>query len=393
MVSLPITKGSVLLERTSVSIDGLPESTAYSPPSDLTPSPESEDCELDYEAAFNHTEQTSQLQQDFYSGDADASQYTGRERNVSFTHTHTQYQEADFNDDEYLNQWEDRTGKKYQNVYGDDNYDRHYGSQERSSKRIYKEWQNEGPQTQNEWPAGSHTHDWTYYNSSYGHEAGCTEYSSTSQSQFGASRQERQNEMLAQHYYQQQPQNQYMQQDHTSLQRGIVGQHGLSNQLAAHSDAARNDTHPHLGEFLAHSGGVAQEPRARFLEVEHRQLQTYMEFPIGHVHTAQQSYMTQPMGHHAFQVGHEMMSNPSYSIGPGPNSDQHYPHPASSGGCGGMSQSNAFIPPGQALPYGAHSDLSFRAAGLSDLTGRSDGTTPYMYAYPNFHSAYIATPQ
>ncbi|XP_037651043.1 uncharacterized protein LOC119503367 isoform X2 [Sebastes umbrosus] len=388
-VSLPLNEGSMLLERSSFSRDSLPVSTAYSTPSDsdLVPSPESQSqgCELDYDTGsitVDDAEHTSQLQQDLYSGDGDAGQYMEPERNV------TPYQEVDgyLNDDEYFNQSEDTTGANYQRVSGENNYNGQQGSQERS--RFYKEWQNDGPQTQHEWlsPAASYTQDWSSYNSSYGRDAGCTEqwYNSSSQSKVGTGvSREGQNGMssdAAQHYYQQQPQNQYMAQDHTSLQTGGVGQHGLSSELAAYSGADRINTHPYLGDPRAHNGSIALEPRMQFLEFEQRRLQTYMEFTFGHFQTASQSYMTQPTAHQAFHVGHGMMSYPNYNNEP-TNPDQPFPHPVSgwgggevgSGG-GGMSQSNAFIPPGQALYYGANTDLNFRAAGWSDLmiSGSSD---------------------
>ncbi|KAA8585891.1 hypothetical protein FQN60_007460 [Etheostoma spectabile] len=351
-VSLPLTKGSMLLERTSFSMDSLPGSSACSPSSDsdLIPSPESqsEDCELDYDAgsfASNHTEHTSQLQQDLCRGDA--GQYKGPERYVPVA----QYQEVagSFNDNEYLyyNQSEDITGTKYQKVYGDDNYKRQPSSQERSSKRFYKQWQNEGPQTQNEWlsPAVSHTQDWPAYKSSYRCEAGCTEqwYNSTSQSKVGTriSREERQNEMsmdATQHCYQQQPQNQYME----CLQTGSVGQHGFSDECAAQSDAARIGMHPYLGDPLAHSSSTAPESRVWFPEIEHRPLQTYMEFAIGPVHAVQQSYMTQSKAYQATLPEHGVMSYPNHNIGPRTNSDQCFHHPFSVGE--GMSQSKCLHP-------------------------------------------------
>lgn len=238
-VSLPITKGSVLLERTSFSVDSLPVSSARSPSfdSDPVPTPESqsEDCELDCDTgpfAVNHAEHTSvcttsQLQQELSSGDANAGQYMRAARN------YTQYQELDgyFSDNQYINQFEDITGTKDQLFYGGNNYNRQRGSQVGSSKRFYKEWQNEGPQTQNEGlsSAVSHTQDWSSY-SSYGRDGGCTEqwYNST---QFN--REEREREMSSyatQQYDQQRPQ--------TSLLTGSVGQRGLSVGLA-HLDAAR----------------------------------------------------------------------------------------------------------------------------------------------------------
>ncbi|XP_029298349.1 uncharacterized protein LOC115015315 isoform X2 [Cottoperca gobio] len=143
-VSLPLSKGAMLLERSSFSVDSIPLSSAYSPSSDsdLPESPElqSEDCELDYDTgSFENTraEQSSQLQQDVYSGDAEADQYMEAEGHG----TVTPYLEVDeyFNDYEYVNHLEDITGTKYQKVYGGNYYNGQHGSQVRSSKRLYKE--------------------------------------------------------------------------------------------------------------------------------------------------------------------------------------------------------------------------------------------------------------
>ncbi|XP_044027954.1 uncharacterized protein si:ch211-199g17.2 isoform X2 [Siniperca chuatsi] len=329
-VSLPLTKGSVLLERTSFSVDSLPVSSTYSPSFDLDliPSPESqsEDCDTG-SFAINQADNTSMcttsLQQDLYSGDADVGQYIGPERNF----TVTQHQEVNgyFGDNEYFSQSEDITGTEEQRFYGEKSYNRQQGSQERSSETFYKEWQNAGPQTQDAVSS---------YNSCYGHEEGCTEqwYNSTSQSKVGTrvevSGEERQKEMSSdatQHYYQQQPQYQYMARDHTSPLTGDVWQHGLFGELAPHLDAARINMQHHLGDSLAHSGSIAPEPTEQFLEIKQRRLQTHMEFTIGHVQTAPQSYMTQPAAYQAIQVGHGVMSNPSYNIGPRTNPDQHFP--------------------------------------------------------------------
>nr|XP_033493194.1 uncharacterized protein LOC117263700 isoform X1 [Epinephelus lanceolatus]XP_033493196.1 uncharacterized protein LOC117263700 isoform X1 [Epinephelus lanceolatus] len=396
-VSLPLTKGSVLLERTSVSKDSPSVTSGYSPSLDLdlSPPPESlsEDCELDCDSesfAVNQAVHTSQLQQDIYGGHEDTYQYMEPERNF----TVTQYQEVDgcSSDNEYFEQSEDRTGTKYQ-MCGDKYYNRQHGSQESSSKRFYKEWQTEGSQTENKWlsSAASHAENWPSYNSSYRHEAGGTEqwYNPTTQSKVATrvSREERQNKISShatQQYYQQQPKNQYMVQAHTSLQRGGVGQYGLSDELGAHADPARIYMHHRAGDSLGHSGSIAPEPRVRFLDNEQRQLQTYMEFTTGPVQTAQHSYMTQSTAHQAIQYSHSVMSNPNYNIGPRTNSDQRFPHPLNSGG--GVSQSNTFIPPGQAPGYAPHSDRNFRATGFSDLrtSGSSGGTTPFMFEYPKF---------
>lgn len=312
-VSLPLTKGTVLLERTSFSVDGLPVSSTYSPSPDsdlsLSLESQSEDCELDWDSgsfAVNHAEHTSictpsQLQQDLHSEDGDAGKYmTGPERNF------TQYQEVDcyFGDNEYFNQSGDITGTKDQRSYGEINYNRQHGSQERSNL-FYREWQNEMS------PAVSHTQDWSSYDSSYGREEGCTELWSNSASQSNirtrveVSREERQREMSSdatQYYSQQQPQNQHMARDHTSLRTGSVGQHGLSGELAPHLDAAGSNIYPYVGDPRTHSDSIAPEPRVQFLGIERRRWQTYMEFPFGRVQTAPQSYMTQPMAYQATEV-------------------------------------------------------------------------------------------
>ncbi|XP_073319692.1 uncharacterized protein [Pagrus major] len=334
-VSLPITKGSVLLERTSFTVDSLPVASGYLPPSDsdLTPPPESqaEECEFDRDTADNLAELTSEeLQQDLYSGDAEAGQYMGPERNCA-----CYYQKADgyFNDNEYFNQSESRTWTNDPRIYGENNDNRECGSQERSSETF------EGPQTQNNWlsPAVSHIQDWPAYNSSYGRGEGCTEqwYSSTSQNRVDTraaeSRVERQSEMSSdamQYYCQQQPQDQYMAQNHTSLVTGSVGQHGSSGELAPHVGASWVNMHPHVGGSLSHSGNIAPVPRVQFLQYEQRPWQTYMGFSIGHVQTAPQSYMMQPTAQQAMQVGQGVMSDPNHNTGPVENPDQQFPHPA-----------------------------------------------------------------
>lgn len=376
-VSLPLTKGAVLLERTSLSVDSFPVSSAYSPSldSDLIPLPESqsEDCESE-SFAVNHAEHTSmgttpQLQQDLYIGHAGAGQYMGPE--ITFTVRQEVNKEANgyFNDNEYFNQPEDITEPKDKRFYEPNEYNRQHNSEERSSKRFYNECQNEGPQTHNKGlsAAAPHTQDWLSYDSSSRLEKDYTEQWYNSGTRVEVPREERPRETSAnatQHYYQHWPQYQDMAQEHTSLWTGGVEQHDLSGELAPHFDAVRINMHPRFGDSLAHSCSIAPEPRAQFLEIEQRQLQTYMEFTIGHVPTAPHSNMTQTTAHQATQVGHGVMSNPNYNTGPWTNPDHHLPHPVGGGDGHGMYRSNAFIPPGQALNYGVHSDPNFRAAGL-----------------------------
>ncbi|XP_045914099.1 uncharacterized protein LOC123976200 isoform X3 [Micropterus dolomieu] len=375
-VSLPLTKGAVLLERTSLSVDSFPVSSAYSPSldSDLIPLPESqsEDCEAG-SFAVNHAEHTSmgttpQLQQDLYIGHAGAGQYMGPE--ITFTVRQEVNEEANgyFNDNQYFNQPEDITEPKDKRFYEPNEYNRQHNSEERSSKRFYNECQNEGPQTHNKGlsAAAPHTQDWLSYDSSSRIEKDYTEQWYNSGTRVKVPREERPRETSAdatQHYYQQWPQYQDMTQEHTSLWTGGVEQH-TAGELAPHFDAVRINMHPRFGDSLAHSCSIAPEPRAQFLEIEQRQLQTYMEFTIGHVPIAPHSNMTQTTAHQATQVGHVVMSNPNYNTGPWTNPDHHLPHPVGGGDGHGMYRSNAFIPPGQALNYGAHSDPNFRATGL-----------------------------
>ncbi|KAI3358556.1 hypothetical protein L3Q82_014974 [Scortum barcoo] len=230
-VSLPLTKGPVLLERMSFSRDSVLGSSADSPSpdSDLSPVSQSEDCELDYDSgsyAGSHAEHTSvcspSQQKDLNNGDGDAGQHMESGRNSA-------HQEVDgyFGNNEYFNWSED------QRSHRETNYNRQYDSQERS-KLFYKEWQNEGQHTQSEglWPAVSYTQDWSSYNSSYGREEGCTEQRSSLTPQTNAGirvkvpREATEREMslhATQYYSQQQPQNQHVAQDHHLL-TGSVGQ-------------------------------------------------------------------------------------------------------------------------------------------------------------------------
>ncbi|KAJ4927894.1 hypothetical protein JOQ06_015695 [Pogonophryne albipinna] len=375
-VSLPLTKGSLLLKRSPFIMDSLPVSSAFphSPDSDLPESPEfhSEDREVDYDTesfAINPAEQSVQHQQDRHSGEGQAGPFMEPERNV----TVTPYQQMDghYNGNEYFNPSKDITRTTYQKVYGGNNYNTQQGSHVKSNKRVYEEWPNEGQQTQNDWstPAVSHTQDWPSHNSVYRYEAGSTEqwYNPTPQSAVGP-RIERCQEVsfdATQHYYQQQPPTQYMAQNHQSLQIGSAGQHCWSGDTAAHTDAARVQMHPHLGDPHAQNGSNAPVPGAQF---EPRQVQTYMEFSVGHVKTASQNDATQPTAHQGIQAGYGMQSFPyNYNAGPWTNPYQHLPHQNSGGddvGWGG-SQSNAYMPPQQAQwYYGAQSEVNYRAAGL-----------------------------
>uniref|UniRef100_UPI0037E857A7 uncharacterized protein isoform X2 n=1 Tax=Semicossyphus pulcher TaxID=241346 RepID=UPI0037E857A7 len=150
-VSLPASKGSLLLERTSCSVDSDPVSSTYSPApdSDLVSSFESwsEEYELDCDDTL------------------------GPERNISVN----LYQDRKgyFSDTESFNPSGHLTGTMDPNFYGESDYNGQHDYQEGSSEGFYKEWQNEVPQTQTEGlllPAVCHYQDWGFCNSFYGVE-------------------------------------------------------------------------------------------------------------------------------------------------------------------------------------------------------------------------------
>ncbi|KAM7373140.1 hypothetical protein PAMP_008019 [Pampus punctatissimus] len=358
-VCVPITKGSVLLERTSFSMDSLPVSSTYSPLADSDPIPlpeiQTEECESDYDSgsfAINHSEHISlstPLKLHLHSGVSDSGQYVGPERN-SFTH----FQEVDtyFSNGDYFNQSDDITNIQNQKACEERHYNRLHRLQEQS-KKFYEECQNKG-----QLPAVSHGQEWSSYHCSDRHEV-CTEqwYNSTFQNKVGSRvdvpREERHevSSNATQQYYQQQPITQYMAPDHNCLTVGSVG---------PHLDVAEINMYSHMEDSHVHSGKIASEPREQYLEMEQGILQTCTELSIGHVQTTELYDTT----FQAIQVGHRVMSNPSYNIGLRTNPDQFFPHPVS-GGSGDMYHSNAFNSPGQVLCYEEN----------------VAGAPPYMLAY------------
>lgn len=398
-VSLPLTKGAVLLERTSFSEDNLPVSCAHSPSANqhLIPSPESETEDRHTGSfAINHTEctsmcATSQLQQDLCNEDGGTGQYVGPEGNLTVTLP----QEVDgyYNDNEYFSQSEDVTWSRDQKAYAETNYNRQHGSQERTSTNFNTDLKNQGLQTQNEGLslAVSHTQDWTSYKPSYSGKEGFAEqrYNAVSLSKTGTgvevSSEEGQKEMSSDatlHHYQRQPQ--YMARDHASFVPGSVGHRSLSGELVPHLDAVRVSMYPYLGDCRAPSASNAPGAWTQVHEIEQRPLQTYME---PNVPTTPQSYITQPMTCPAVQVGYGVMGDPNYKIRPGANNYQSFPHPVSGGtGVGAMFQSNSYIPPRQAPYHGTHSDVNLRASALSGLriSGYDNGIVQFMHCNSQF---------
>ncbi|XP_069032430.1 uncharacterized protein [Embiotoca jacksoni] len=404
-VSLPITKGSLLLERMFFSKVGLPVSSAsLSSDLDFIPPPESQivDDELDCDtgsSAVSHVEHTSTCEtsqlQEFDSGDTDAGQYTPG-KNI----TVTLFQDVDgcVSDRVYFNQTKDITGTKDQEVCGEMKYNRRYGSQE--SQKFDEKWENEALQTQYEgqFPAGSHTP--SYY-SSYRHDEGYTEqwYNSSSEREVGTRVEGQLKDMSSdaiQQYYPQHLQNHYMASDNASpLMDSAGGHYRLSGEpIPVVDDAARINMQSHLEDSLSHGSIISPEAGGQSL-TEQRGLQTYMEFPVDHVQPAPQSYVTQSTAYQASQVDYGLMSNPNQQIGAWTNSYQHLPHPLSScGGSWGVTQSNFFIQPQQAPYYRANSDVHFRTTGLSGfmISEGGKGNTPFMFAFPSCNSENNATP-
>lgn len=355
-VSLPLTKGSILLERSSFSMDSLP--VCFASPSsneDLRLSPESQimgseffDCDngsFEVDRAECPTMcKTSQLQQDPYGGDANTGQYMPEK---PLTVTLLQDAEGYANNDVYFLQSEDVTGTKDSEMYGEGAYNRQHGSQESSSQKFFPKSRNENRQTQNEelLPAVSHTMTWPPYHSSYRPEEGGAEqwHNSTSQSQagtrvegFGEENHKDMSFYALQQYYQQ---HQYTTTD-TGLQystapvTGAVGHHYLSSEPVAYSNAAQTNLQTPLGDCLTYSGSVPSQSGVQFPDSKLRSSQTYTEFTIEHLQTAAQSYGSQSTAYQAYQAGqvdHGLTSN--HSAGTWTNPDPHYAYPTSM--CGG----------------------------------------------------------
>lgn len=139
-VSLPLTEGPLLLERTSFSTDALSVSPPYSPPSDLdfTPSPESA---------------------------SESSAPFAPEENLCLNQ-----ESSDHSDYASSNQFGHVNGRAEDNQHGDDTYSIQQTYQERSNETFNQELRNEAPPTQNVWPQppGCYAEDWASYYASSG---------------------------------------------------------------------------------------------------------------------------------------------------------------------------------------------------------------------------------
>ncbi|XP_005728400.1 uncharacterized protein LOC102196518 isoform X2 [Pundamilia nyererei] len=138
-VSLPITKGLLLMKRMSFSSKSLPPS-ATSPPFnlDLTSSPGSEIVELDCDglsSELNHAE-TSPLQHSPCDGGPETGGYTPE---GNFTIPHFQNRDGYVSDGVHVSQSEDLTGRN-DYVYWERRENRHHDDQEKSAEISSKKW-------------------------------------------------------------------------------------------------------------------------------------------------------------------------------------------------------------------------------------------------------------
>ncbi|KAM8840702.1 uncharacterized protein AB9W97_001390 isoform 1-T4 [Spinachia spinachia] len=259
-VRLPLTKGSMLLERSSFNTDGPAAASTYSPDWGLNPVPESqwEGCDLDCDAGsfdVDPTQHTPQPQRDFRPGDT--GQYMRPESNFEFPPNGDL--DGYHKDNAHFNQAENFAVSKYQKVNGEDNRTGRHGYQERSR----------GPRT--EWlsPAVPYARALSPYNNYCRQEASHAEqwYDSTSESNVGTT------DVSQCHCYQQRPS---ATQGHGGFPTAIGGQRALSGESAAHSDAAWFGVPPCLEDPLAHGHGGAPHPAVQLREMEQRLFPTYM---------------------------------------------------------------------------------------------------------------------
>ncbi|XP_034016743.1 uncharacterized protein si:ch211-199g17.2 isoform X2 [Thalassophryne amazonica] len=333
-VSLPMTKGSLLLERTSFSLD-IPLSPTYSPSHDpdLIFSPELDGCDSE-SFDFVRVSHGSQVEPHVFDGDTDMEQYGDMDdyfcdgenliqtEEVSGTETH---QQTVFNN-QYHNA-EAQNGPPHPSVFHGKQFDRisitldsvrqkvyhemddesHHCDQERSIANVLKEWRHE--YREKEKGGLIHNQDWSspYY---MGEEM----YRLASQSATGV--QEKGTELNlddTQQYYYQQP---YMAQNNTHHWVGSMWHPDFSGERAHHFNANGANVHPHSQAPLTHSGNIVVD--------------NTVETTIGYIYTAPQSYMLHPVIYQDIPVGHKVRYDSNYSNQPVTKSDQHFPHPVTS---------------------------------------------------------------
>lgn len=372
-VSLPLTEGSLLLERTSFS--------PASPTCFTSPHTESQtvDSELDHDSGsrdINHAENasictTSRLQPDVLSGDADTDVYVGPEGKL--TCTLFRGVDDDVDDDQNFNEPMYTSGPKPR--YDSFPREQQGGIMSACSvsekdkcyvERHYDRPWNFGVEEENG-PVVYHTQDRCAATSDHMGAAGYTQQRQQSfQGEVGR-RVHMQSEA--------QPHQQYVVQDYPSLPAATEGHRGFSGGFAPRGL---------IGDELVHHGSIGS------LEMRRRGLQTSgcTELTFRHGRTAPQTCTTHPMVYRAIQAGCGVISDPRI------NPEQHLPQPNSSSG-GSLSHTDMFTPPGPVHGYEIHHfDLNSR--GSADCfqgvmtSGNVDCTPTHMIPCPraDFNSAY-----
>lgn len=325
-VSLPITKGLLLMKRMSFSSKSLPPS-ATSPPFnlDLTSSPGSEIVELDCDglsSEFNHAE-TSPLQHNPCDGGPETGGYTPE---GNFTISHFQNRDGYVRDGVHVSQPEDIPGRN-DYVYWERRENRHHDDQEKSAEISSKKWENEEMHNEAVFPAVPSSS-----NSSYGHRECWTEqgYKPAAEDKNGTREQGLREEAhkdlsidAGPHYYQQHFQNPQMPCDNASLQTGSV--------------SGYHDVWGHLGPYI-NSAGVNMLTQS----------------------VAPHNYGIPTTSYEASQGQRGWMSYPGYNTGPLANPGQHFLPPVySSGTDWSLTHSYAFSQPYKPQCSASQTDLYF----------------------------------
>lgn len=362
MVNLPLSRGDILLKRTSFSPHRLTQLSA-SASSDLSPISKSEilDCELESDAAsfaVKHDEdgseyQTLQPEQELYERDVNS------EGQVTFTDVE--------NVADCVN---DITGTEECTAYGEWGYNRCDGSQERSSNEFHRNWNNEDLQTKSEgmFPAVLHTKDQIFDSSYYRQEEGGAKQLHISASvinyetEMEGSKQKTDmgwvsSAVQPHHHHQQPPQNQQMLWNDGTLQAGSMwGHHGVSGEVASYIDVARKNLQTSSEDNFLHSGSVSQEQILQFHDTDDRRLETCSRFTINHSQTGPASYMTQSTSYPVSQMDRRLMPYSNLNTAPGTNPVQPFAYPVSSNN---MAHANAAVQPWQPVYYGGCSAVYF----------------------------------
>lgn len=416
-VSLPMTTGSMLLERTSFSLDKLPVSPIASPALSSSPEPQTGDSDL-RQLVVNQDEDTNlQPQFDFCTGDMDKptnGQYPGQEGNVRVT----LYQKMCgyvsesqcFNQPENItgtNPFEQRIFDNQQPAYETGHLPAHASFNQHHIQRgliktFDEDWKNEGQYNEGKELTANvyHTQDQSSYSSYHRREEGYTQeqwYGSDLQNKVALKvdvPREGQREIGSgtnhRQYYQ--PQQQYLAQDYTHFPTvptffDSLGHRAPTGEMASHLDVDRSNMDPNINSSSDYSGAITAEPRRQFLEMEQRGPQTleYSQSSSGYVQTAPNTNMMQPMVLPPYQGGHSVTPDPYYSTGPWTNPDLALPQPDMHA-AGHRSQPHVFIPPEQSQGYERHSDLYLRGVGNSSsdmmVTEIRWVPSPYINTYP-----------